>query len=416
MKATLRKACLVLVSLLAGTATATAEAPAAGAADYSPLERLLHADSERAGRSIAMNAAYTRQLDAFDELREKYPHDVVTAVDKCRFIDTFLYSEVYDLDYERLEADLDACKQDLADSFPRNAEVALYELEGLYGDEFFEAADQYAEDASSFWTVHQVARLYTALADNHSWNDDTEQAGKYALKALYFNPFSDVRLIAARHLADSGDQQEAVEVLLSSFDDENNQEEYRAVQKASLLFELEATDEALLQYDALRSSRDTPLGNLELASQLAQAGNVPLAREEFAAATEYQWLAPEAVAVWFDFELAGGSREHAEAAYQAYRDLGYRADPFARQRIRLSLAYPGAAWQWRDALGVLALIAAMGFCVAVPAVLIGPVHHRGLVRWQTGALHWEHTDWHLAHAWYAMAAWLLGELVLSVIF
>ena len=378
--------------------------------------QLLHLPqgSDAAARLEALDddlaGAFNAALEEYDGEIAIRPFDVGRRIDRCRFIDEFTYvneyvpwlDEVYELSEECIaEVELD---------FPNHPEPILYRLEFLYGEELLEAARPYVgQSPPPGWTRGQVARLYSLLATAAD-SVGNGLAGGYARYALELDATSDVRIIAAQSLIDTGDLAAAVEILRSPFDDATpGANPYYFTDKIRLLAVAGDSDGVAEFYDRLRSDAEYYDSSI-VAFALRDAGLIDLARAEFEAAAENPGYLVNAALDRFRFELQFGSAAQAHEAYDAMRSAGWATDPLAVNRVALFFEHPSLPWQIRDLLGVVGVLVALTLAAVVALVPVSFVHYRGLVlrlrngpRAAVGGLE-------LRHAWYAMFALGLASL------
>jgi membrane protease YdiL (CAAX protease family) len=101
------------------------------------------------------------------------------------------------------------------------------------------------------------------------------------------------------------------------------------------------------------------------------------------------------------------------------RDTGFAADAFGRHRLSLSVRHVTAPWRWADLLGIGSFLLLLGVLVALPVLVIAPVHYRSLVKRQRGfvpAPLLDGSPWGLRHLWYALGVLLVGGSVTLYVF
>ena len=356
--------------------------------------------------SSDLRASFDAVLEQFSTEFEKRPFDVVSRVERCRFLEAFPgeyeYLDWLDDVYELGER----CIEDARTEFPDHPEIVLLELERMYDDvALLEAGEKaIAALSSRNWTAGQSARLHTLLA-NAADRLGNESAGRYAIRALELDERANVRLIVAASLIARGDDAGAVGVLASPMDTHGADEEawYYLTSKMSLLADLEAAAPVVATHAKLLES-DGYYDHVEAARALRRVGAFELARGELELATESMTYSSADERERFVFEYDRGSAEQAFSAYNSLRDLGWAEDPLGINRVALFLRHPSLPVRWRDALGLVGLaatIAAIGLLVVLPVAL---VHYRGLVKRARSGVAYPTEGWQLRHGWLAALA------------
>jgi hypothetical protein len=354
---------------------------------------------------------YRATLSWYDDYLGNRRYDVVAAVERCRFIGAFTASFEY-LDWlDDAYAEQTACDESLAARYPQHAEVELYRLEKSYGEQLLAEGERLLEASRpGEWTEGQLSRLYARLAVAYEQSNQA-RAKQLALQALEKDLTADVRLIAARGLIAEQQREQALDILLSPFDDHDAKDYWRASEKMRLLVSLNAVEPALQVYEATKASGAT-YDNITAAKLLRELHAVEEAREELKQAAAVAWNAGRAAAELFQLEFEDGSPQAALSAYEAMRDRGLKEDPLAINRVALLARDLGLPWQWRDLLGIgvaMGAVAAAGLLMLIP---IGAVHYRGLARRvRTNEPLPPAEGWQLRHAWLALMVLVASEFV-----
>lgn len=360
----------------------------------------------------ATREQYQATIAWYDDYLGKRGDDVVAAVERCRFIDEFAATFEY-LDWlEVVYDEQTACTEQLTEHYPQHPEVELYGLESTYGEERLTDGERLLEASrSGEWTESQLSRLYTHLAMSHE-ETDRARATNMALLALSKDATANVRLIAARGLIAEQKREQALDVLLAPFDQEQAKEYWYASQKMRLLASLGASVQARELYAATKAS-DAAYNSLAAAKLLREINALDEARAELQQATTSTWNNAAAVAgELFQLEFEHGTPQAAWQAYEAMRDHGWKQDPLAINRVALLARDMGLPWQWRDLLGIgasLGAIAASGLLLLIP---LGGVQYRGLARRAKNNESPPPADgWQLRHAWLAMMVVIASQIV-----
>jgi len=352
---------------------------------------------------------YQAVLAAYQARQLAHPDDVFSEIERCRFIESFAYSE--DMPIASASDDLDACRESLNSGPHANqVDVLLYGVESNWDDEKLPEA-QALIPKSQHWSRGQRAALYELLAERTQW-DHAQLAASYAVRAVDLDPASRVLLIAVNHWVQMGAKDRARRLLVDA--PPSAWEKVSRTEAAKVLIDL---DDPKAAAAILRGARPDDEGgevSLILARVLTADGDIKGARELYERAIkDREFVALDTRLEYFEFERRHGTAAAAHAAYQKLRDEGFHADSVARYRLALLLSHPGAGWQWRDALGVLTLLGVALTICALPLIAIVPVHYRGLARQAAGRAPdfqpepMDKARWKLRHAWYALGVLLI---------
>ena len=357
--------------------------------------------------NTAQTTDYRAVLAAYDAHRASNPYDVVSAIERCRFMETF--AEMEDGTIESAGDDLTACRDELkAAPIAGNVEVILYGVESSWGEkETLAAADLIPK--SEYWTRQQRATLFELLAERNTWRNK-ELAASYAMQAVSLNPGSRVLMLAVDRWVQLGAKDKAHKILLAA--PASTWEHASRVEAAKVLLDLGDADHAVkLLRGAKQTASDLRL-NLALAGALAARGEFAAARERYREALHGAYVALETRIEYFEFEREHGTAQVAAAAYEQLRNQGFAADSMAHYRLSLFFSHPGIGWQWRDVLGVLAFSGFILMFCLTPLLVIVPVHYRGLALRVTGRAPVVTTRiWRLRDAWYALGVFLLAQFL-----
>lgn len=362
----------------------------------------------------AARAAFDTALAEYDEQIEQNPYDVVEQLQRCRFIEQFVANYEYAGFIDDLVQRAGQCRTRLGERHPEHPEVALWQLQGTYGDQMLtKGAELVRQAALGTWTTGQSARLYSMLARAADLSEKRDLALQYALKALDLDETSDVRLIAAANLIATGDKPRALEILTATNQHSKPQEGWALAKKMELLTQLGAHQQAIALHAQLREL--SGYDHTAAARTLRTAGANDLARQELTLATggDGQY-GTEDERELFRFELELGSAQQALAAYDAWRDSGWWEDPLGINRFALFVQSPLLPWQARDLLGLLGFFAALGAIALLCAVPIAAVHYRGLAVRAHAVEPYPSADWRLRHAWIALCC--LGSASLFALY
>jgi len=358
--------------------------------------------------NAAQTTDYQQVLAAYDEWARTHPTDVVSQVERCRFIETFAYTEEPTI--ETSGDDLEACREALKSG--RNGktdEVLLYGVESSWSETDVAKAKDLIP-MSEVWRDDQQAKLFELLAARYQWKN-ADLAAQYAIEAVNRDPGSSALMTAVERWVQLGAKDKARRLLLDA--PESTWKKVSRTRAAEVLIDLGDTKSATaLLREAVKDESEYN-ASITLARALAAAGDFPGARELYRKGlTGTTYIQLDRRVEYFEFERDHGKRADAVAAYNELRDQGFGADSLARHRLSLFFAQPGVPWAWRDGLGLLALVGAALFFVLFPLLFIVPVHYRGLALRLSGpATQPGGMVWTMREAWYAFGAFALVGFV-----
>jgi len=390
----------LLICLLAGRVFA--QAPIDIETDFSPGSNKRFAERVNKGQA----SIYADVLAAYDARIAKYPDDVSSNIERCRFIETFAYSE--DMVIESASDDLETCREQLGGGpHAKNVDVILYGIENTWEEEDAAKAQALIPESRG-WTNEQRATLFELLTDKFNYKEP-ELAAQYAMRAVELKPGTRVLITAAERWIQLGAKDKARRVLVNA--PASTWENVYRGGAAKLLIDIGDPKAAAAILQGGEKKPDEP-PDIMLARVLTETGEIKAAREIYRAVIKGEYVPYENRVEYFEFESQHGNREEAVAAYRQLRDEGFGADLLSRQRLSLSAAYPSAPWQWGDVTGFLLLVALMLIFAAVPVLTIAPIHYRGLAR-RVAGIPPDKPDpkWTLRHAWYALGIFWVGGVI-----
>lgn len=371
--------------------------------------------------NAASESAYADILAWYDEALNGAPYDVVTAVERCRFVRGVAHDEVHP--HEAAAAEHERCLEGLSQRFAGHPEVALFELEQRYGEELIEAGRALAgEQPIGGWTWEHLARLHGMLARAYDGVGKADLAGHHALEALRYDAGADTRLIAARWQIAAGEESRARATLTSPLATWG-EADWETAQRFALLALAGARDEAVAVYRTLRGRQPQQYDRVTVARSLASLGAIAEAREEFRQLGGEHWRAAYGTRELLLFELQHGTPAEALSAYEKLRDFGFSEDPLLHLRSAVALRDLSLPWQGRDLLGALAAFGTLSMAAFIALLMVVPVHYRGMARRLAGAQpHPYSGGWQLRHAWLVffgfgisivLSSYLAGGVVLG---
>jgi membrane protease YdiL (CAAX protease family) len=379
------------------------------------VDELIEAPSPDAAVGQANDAAlasFEAALAVYDRHIEQQPFDVITRLDRCRFMLEFAANFEIAQFATAVSEQGQECQTQVEQAFPDHPEMLLRGLQANMYEDLLHEAEKVLIDAQkrNTWTNGQLARLYSLLARTADSKDDSGRALRYALLALELDDESDVRLIAAKRLIATGDTKRAVEILRSPIDGiESDVSGWQLTEKMKLLMQAGAAQDVVALYPRLKQTQFYNHG--EAADLLLAAGASALAREELEAAVKTGKYSSQDEAARFRLELQYGTAEAAHAAYQVWRDLGWEEDPLGINRMALFVRDPSQPLRIRDAAGVFAFIGCALLVALAAAMPIVAVHYRGLVVRARTSEPYPQADWPLRSAWLALSAFFVSSVL-----
>jgi uncharacterized protein len=393
----------VATSILLALAAAAALAPAPDASQT--------VDELTARVQDAHAAGYEAALREFDRLQASYPDDVELHIGRCRFLQSFAWSE--DEPIERAGEDYEQCQQQLREGpLADNASVQLFLLDNQYGEAAIEAGKQ-LRDAASSWAPQDRARLFETLSYRYQSINEKE-SDHYSRLAVEAWPASKLRIDVAETWFTQGAFAKARDLVETTPRDAWGE---LSVYRAAVLLLRAGAPAAAAKLLQQQQGVD-PDWTMQLlqAAALGEAGEAAQARQLFdAILAQHEQVGIRELRRHVKFELVHGDAQQASAAYRRLRDAGFEADPFARYRMELALRHPLSPWQWRDSLGVLLMLLVLAGAALLPSLVVAGVHYRSLAKRARGIQPAE-GRWGLGHVWYALAAFLVGGALATWLF
>jgi membrane protease YdiL (CAAX protease family) len=362
---------------------------------------------EQADKAVdaAMDSAYAQALADFDRAIASNPGDAALAVSRCEFIGQFTDSEGGRY-LERAETDLDACNQKL-EALAKAPEVQVYDFANDWDDDAMARGDALLAGASH-WPLPLRRKLAADLASRYRYKPHVDQHGKQVI-------------IQAAELGDGASIGEAVAALVEAGE---------ATRAQALLDRAPAAESDWTANERVRAALklpDTRAARNELFRQqkagrgvapsvaaLAQlrAGDVRAAK---AALGDARGNSEEQLDARFGVAMA--MRDYPTAAtairMQDWDNLAENTGRF----LALAAASPPSLLRPAMWASLFVLLACVALYLLMPAVLLVPVHYRGLARrlaHRAPPPLFESVR--LRHAWMAIVAFLLVPMcVLAVV-
>lgn len=395
----------LLLCLLAGHALG--QTPIDIERDFAPGTHQRFAERVNKGQ-VSM---YAEVLAAYEARLAKYPNDVSSNVERCRFIQTFAYSE--DMVIESASDDLKTCRDRLEQGkHATDVDVVLFGIESSWDEAKAQEAQALIPESRQ-WTREQQVTLYELLTDKFQWNQP-ELGAEYAMRAVSLKPDSRVLITAAQRYMQLGAKDRARRLLVQA--PASTWEHISRFSAAQVLIDLGDPKAAAALLQSEKKEGEISRSPI-LARILAETGEIEAARNAYKGAIEPQYVPYESRVEYFEFERQHGNREESIAAYEQLRGEGFGADILGRQRLSLLLTHPTAPWHWRDVTGFLLLGGLLLVFALVPIVAIAPIHYRGLARRVAGlAPDKLEPSWTLRHSWYALGVIFVGGAVSLYVF
>ncbi|WP_157981412.1 CPBP family intramembrane glutamic endopeptidase [Cognatilysobacter tabacisoli] len=347
--------------------------------------------------------AYREVLQRFDAALQAAPKDAALAVKRCEYIAAFT-DEEYGEWVEGAPAELEACQQHLTTAHPRSPEARLYLQQQLWGEEAVEAGEALLKQADA-WAPALRAKLLAHLSEMHGYEDNDARAGELAVQSV--------------GLGDRTRLATAVEYHAS-------QQEYAA--GARLLAQAPPADERWIAEGRIKAALALPDGRVALGELRRYAsakfeinddlaGRVHLHAGDLASAARLLKASTgkgaEVKQARFDVALATGN--YAAAADLVDLTDGDNLPENAQRFAQVLTAAPHMLLIKPSMLAGVIMAGAMLLMLALlPAVILVPVHYRGLTRRLAGRVPvplFERVG--LRHAWFGMAVFLVVPLAVG---
>ncbi|MGD1030656.1 MAG: type II CAAX endopeptidase family protein [Opitutaceae bacterium] len=367
------------------------DAPDASGFDFSPGsdQRLIalieHAQEQRYHSAVA---AYARACAS-------RPKDAALALERVRFIAHF--NDAEDVSIASAADDYAAALGYLTGNFPDVPGTVLYQLQNYFDPHFDARADRYARMVPSWPPADQAAfYLLRARAAEHGKN--SERALQYARTSFDRRATPEAGVLLATELHGANQDELSRGVLSNPVLDSGTP--YLRKQQMDLLFDLGLQARAVALYRALSARQPAIVSDSATAMRLAHAGELGAARGILAKLSLNSWNRENVARDRFRLELQFGSAGEALDAYRRLRSFGLGSDPFSRYRIALAWKHPRLGWNLDDAVSLLSLDVLMLLAIALPLLLVLPVHYWSLLRTRAGKTGgWSHARWGLREIW-----------------
>lgn len=340
-------------------------------------------------------AAYRQALSRYDAAVKAAPADPAVAVARCEFMARFTDSESGDY-IESSSDDQASCDEALAKTWSKAPAALLYAFEQDWSDEAKKQGETLLEDAA-YWPPELRRRLASRLATLYDGVNNT-RAGELALMAATLGDGDQVP-DAVRHLAKRGKTDQAIALLRDAKPAEYGWDASRRVEAALKLEDRQAALRELQRYDG----RGVEIKSVIAADAELRAGRISDAqmrlRSEKGDSAELRAARFRVAMAAKDWRAAG-----AEVKISDWDDFASNVGRFAV----LATTAPSTLLSGPMLLVLLILLITAAVLAAAPAIVVLPVHYRGLVRRLKGKSPSRLFDSvGLRHAWLAIAVFLI---------
>lgn len=367
---------------------------------------VVSADTARMKVSAAKSRAYAEQVEQYLAAEQAQPDGVEWTVARCRFASTYV-DEEYD-GIESASADLEVCLDDLRKRWAEAPEAKVFLFEQSWGEASIVEGEALLA-TSADWPDAQRRDLLAMLATRYSYDKTTPataRAGELALQAVDLGDETQVAA-AARHLVSLGDHEAAAGLLRDSPPATNEWQATQRVEAALTLDDQQAARVELQRHQAA----DITIDALVAARAHLRAGDAPKAAVLLAERkSEFETVRS------VKFDVAMASDDYATAAAQVdAADLAHLGENLQRFAIVVRHA-PATLLQSPMVLEAALVLAFVLICLLLPAMLLIPVHYRGLVRRVKGRIPTAlFASIGLRHAWYGMFVLIAIPLLVAAI-
>ena len=344
----------------------------------------------------------------YDSLLAARPNAAVH-IEKCKFLAEAMYDEYEE--YNPKEGEWDSCYHQALRLYPDDARVMAYRLRNSYGDSAMLWGLIALDRAATHRLAHAddtiVAEFHQALARAYDNEDSSRKALDEYQAALRLNDTLNLGLEIARQLAELGQKDPALTALLRG---EARMEKWEAAQAGELLLRMGYAREAARFYGKHLADTAYTTDYAGLAKALEQAGEIDSARVYHAMALDKSYGKERTLRRQLEFDLRHSSGSLAAASYRAFRDQGFKADPFAFYRLKLFVLHPLQPFAWRDLPGLALLLATLLGLAAAPYLWVLPFHYL-VSRWVAKRRPPREARFNLRHFWWCSAAFLIAAFL-----
>ncbi|MEM8548058.1 MAG: type II CAAX endopeptidase family protein [Pseudomonadota bacterium] len=370
-----------------------------------------------------LTAIHDRLLRDFDQTLAAYvarteiqPSDPVAQVERCRFLESVFYSDGLAV-YERPVGEyLDKCVlalEHIADEYP---DARVFLLHQRYGDDYVASFRSFEKEGVFVdWPEDLQAEVYASAAIQSARGDEQSFELGAALYALDLAQNEELRLTLVEHYIEAGQHREAAKHL-DLFPDTLEQTWLwgRLTQAHLDLGRFEHAEDLLDNWPEDQWSPNTMLVT-KIAVGLGKTGEaIEQMNQHFA---DEPWNATEQARELFEFSLQLNDTAAARTAYGHLLDQGLKQDAFWHYKFQLLLLDPSSGFGGRELLALgIGLLVSLATVLAT-ALLLMPVHYRGLLLQRQGAMPVHDVPhWSLWHAWYVLATMLISSLLAMAVF
>lgn len=319
---------------------------------------------------------YEQCIAEYDEYLKQNPDDVFVLIEKCKFIQNAQYDEYND--YNPNQDQFDSLIVILAEKFPSNPEVLLYRTSLNWGEELnelFTEAKKSISNNPEKWSDEQLGLLYSKISDYYYWDENYTESFLYMKKAINKDSSYKYTLENAKILYEMDRKDESLDIVLSIKD--TTKEAWELSQKAELMLNLEAYNEAFATYTQISEIDSNFNNNFEIANTLEAIGKYDIARSYLVADTSNAWYKEGPLLNLLQHDIKYQSGDECVETYNEYRDLGYSVDPLGLYRIKIFFKSPILPWKFRDLLNIVTFLLVIALLILVPSVWILPVYFAG---------------------------------------
>ncbi len=366
----------------------------------------------------AKDTDFQRILGLYDAYIEAHPEDVVSYLERCKFIGNSYYDEYegYNLKYDETEE----CIAQLFSRFPHHPQVLIYRAENLYGEKrlgVLEQAESAIEDNPLEWSQTERASINKMLGDYYYSDDNNLLALRYYYEAKSQDEQLDLSYDLALIHKEQDNLERAKSELLHSLDKDTTI--WTLSNKAQLLMDLGETKKALRLFDEVGRKDSTFIDNAEMAKAMVDLEKFDVARTFLIKDTINEWNKISKLQALFNHDLKYSYPKTALTSYrilQAENDLD---DFLAIKRLRLFLKDPLLPWNFSELYHLFLLILSILVLVLLPYLWVLPIYN--FTQWYNG---WKQRqpqsqlnfNWGLKHFWIISFVYLVGQYLLSLIF
>jgi len=366
----------------------------------------------------AKDTDFQRILALYDSYIETHPEEVVSYIERCKFIGNSYYDdyEGYNLKYDETEE----CIEKLFNRFPHHPQVLIYRAQNLYGEQrlvVLEQAEKLVEENPRQWSQTERASINRMLGDYYYGNDNNLLALRYYYEAKSQDISLDLSYDLALIHKEQDNLERAKSELLQNL--EKDTTIWTLSNKAQLLMDLGETKKALTLFDEVGRKDSSFIDNGEMAKAMVDLEKFDVARTFLVKDTINEWNKISKLQALFNHDLKHSTSKTALSSYRILQKENDLDDFLAIKRLRLFLKDPLLPWSLSELYHLFLLVLTILVLVLLPYLWVLPIFN--FAQWlnkrrQRRPQSQLNFNWGLKHFWIISFVYLVGQYLLSLIF